>query len=192
MQWMTAAAGLTHQEYISPGFLSKGGVLEMAQLWVNLPARHKMMAPRYQAIESKDIPAVSLGEGAGEMFLIAGQYGSETGPALTMSPVNVWHALLGEQPTEISIDEGFNTIIFVRKGSVQICGHSTVFNNEATVILSQSGTRISLAPQAPGTSLLILSGLPLNEPIAARGPFVMNTETELRQAMADFQNGLMD
>lgn len=188
---MTAASGLTHQEYISPDFLSKGGILEMAQLWVNLPAKHKMMSPRYQAIEKKNIPSVSLGEGAGEIFIIAGKYGDVTGPAQKMSPVNVWHAVLKDQPCEISVVEGYNTIIFVRKGSVRICGDDKVFSTEDTVILSQSGTQVSLAPQVTDTSLLILSGEPLNEPIAARGPFVMNSDSELYQAMADYQQGRM-
>jgi redox-sensitive bicupin YhaK (pirin superfamily) len=187
VQWMTAGAGLTHEEFLSGPFLKKGGVLEMVQLWVNLPAKDKMVKPRYQAIMQKEIPVVQLA--SGEVRVIAGLYEDISGAAFTFSPINVWEVKV-HGDMEVNIPEGFNTIIFVRTGILKLFDDDTVYMKESTILLTQAGTVVKLTSVEGEANLLILSGEPINEPIAARGPFVMNTDKELRQAMTDYQNGV--
>ena len=196
VQWMTAGRGIIHEEYLSPKFLSTGGLLEMAQLWVNLPRQHKMTAPKYQAILKNDIPVINFEGNVGSLRVIAGEYGGQAGAATTFSPVGVFHITLTEAsaPVDIKITEGYTAIVFVRRGSVKIGGEgdkSGVLQQEQISLLTRAGDGVRLEAVEAGTEVLILSGQPIDEPIAARGPFVMNTEAELRQAMVDYSNGNM-
>lgn len=198
VQWMTAGRGIIHEEFFSERFNKAGGVLEMCQIWVNLPKKHKMTAPAYQAISKDAIPTVPISSADGsvakaaEIRVIAGAYDGHKGAAKTFSPVELWDVKLLEQDTYVtlSIPEGFNTIIFVRKGMVEMqdgTGPRSIGNQ--VVVLEPSGTEIRVKATAKDTSLLVLAGEPLNEPIAARGPFVMNTQDELRQGWDDFYSG---
>jgi quercetin 2,3-dioxygenase len=188
VQWMTAASGVLHDEFHSPAFARQGGALEMAQLWVNLPARHKMSAPRYQAIVKAQIPEVALPKGAGAMRVIAGAYQGLAGPAATFSEMNVWDLRLNAgHPLDFSIPEGHSAAIAVLRGSVAANG-SRHANDAELLLFDRGGTEIR-ATAAGDSTLLILSGVPLAEPIAGYGPFVMNTPAEIETAMMDFRQG---
>merc|ERR1712086_201741 len=188
VQWMTAASGIVHNEFHSDKFAKEGGTLEMCQLWVNLPAQHKMDPPRYQEILSDSIPVVSLGNN-GSVRVIAGQFMEATGPAQTCTPVSLWDIRIEPgRAVEIEVPEGHNTLIFVRRGKAQV-GDSGVVGPQGTVRLELEGTSVTLEALAEGTQLLLLGGEPIDEPIAARGPFVMNTMKEIEQANRDFHSG---
>ncbi|WP_374395914.1 pirin family protein [Tabrizicola sp.] len=188
VQWMTAASGILHQEYHSPTFARKGGRFEMVQLWVNLPAKDKMSKPGYQTLLAKDIPTVSLPDGAGSLRVIAGQYGDAKGPARTFTPINVWDLrLVDGKPLELEVPEGQTLSVLVLAGNVEVNGTESL-RAAQTALFSRSGGGITL--QAAGDAkLLVLAGEPINEPVVAQGPFVMNTEAEIRQAMMDYRTG---
>ena len=188
VQWMTAAAGILHDEFHSPAFMRRGGALEMAQLWVNLPAKHKMAPPRYQSILSAQIPQVTLPDGAGSVRVIAGSYSGQQGPAATFSELNVWDLRLrsGKEIT-LSLPEGHNAAIAVLRGAIRVNG-SREAADAALVLLERGGDEIRVAALADST-ILVLSGVPIAEPIAGYGPFVMNTRAEIETAMNDFRLG---
>ena len=189
VQWMTAASGIIHEEFLSTEFLKRGGVLEMVQLWVNLPAKNKMIAPKYQPILNKDIPVVTLPDNGGTVRVIAGNYAGTQGAASTYSPVNLWDIKLKAGSTVVlDVTEGYTTMLFVRQGKLAL--GSTVVGAADLAIMERDGTRITLVAEEE-VSLLLMGGEPINEPIVASGPFVMNTEQEIRIAMMDYQSGRM-
>lgn len=189
VQWMTAASGIIHEEFLSTEFLKRGGVLEMVQLWVNLPAKNKMIAPKYQPILNKDIPVVTLPDNGGTVRVIAGNYAGTQGAASTYSPVNLWDIKLKAGSTVVlDVTEGYTTMLFVRQGKLAL--GSTVVGVADLAIMERDGTRITLVAEEE-VSLLLMGGEPINEPIVASGPFVMNTEQEIRIAMMDYQSGRM-
>ncbi|EQB7866409.1 pirin family protein [Citrobacter amalonaticus] len=188
VQWMTAGAGILHEEFHSEAFTHKGGELEMVQLWVNLPAKDKMTAPGYQSITQDYIPTVELPDNAGTARIIAGQYQQTTGPAHTFSPLNVWDMRLQQaRPVTLSQPEGWSTALVVLKGSITVNG-STTASEAQLVVLSQQGDALHLEA-THDASVLLLSGEPLNEPIVGYGPFVMNTRQEIAEAVRDFNAG---
>lgn len=185
VQWMTAGRGILHDEFHSEDFTERGGIMEMAQLWVNLPKEHKMAEPGYQAIKSDDIPTLTLD--GGQLRVIAGEYLKEKGPAHTYSPLNVWDFVMSaDNEQTLSIPEGWNAIVVVLKGSAEINQQTAVTDN--TLIFDQENTDITIKANEACT-LLVLSGEPLNEPVVGAGPFVMNTEEEIIQAFNDFKSG---
>lgn len=188
VQWMTAASGILHEEFHSPAFAKAGGTFEMVQLWVNLPAKDKSAKPGYQNLQNADIPAVTLPDDAGRLRVIAGQYGDAKGPARTFTAINVWDVRLNrDKSVELNVPEGHTLSVLVLKGTVLING-AEVAREAQTVILGRDGGGITI--EANGDAkLLILSGEPINEPVVAQGPFVMNTVGEIKQAMLDFQRG---
>ena len=187
VQWMTAASGVLHKEYHEKEFSRTGGTFHMAQLWVNLPAKHKMEAPRYQAIKAGDMPEVQLPDGRSTAHILAGETFGAKGPAKTWSPIIAAVIKLGAGgKADFELPAGFNSTILVVKGDAVINGAAAPVDN--LVILANDGTGVE-ATSANGAKLLVLSGEPLNEPIAAYGPFVMNTVEEIRQAMVDVQTG---
>jgi len=190
VQWMTAASGVVHEEKHGKEFTDKGGDFEMVQLWVNLPAAHKMSRPRYQGILSTDIPRVELGPGA-YARVIAGELNGVKAPARTFTPVNVFDVRLEAGGTgELSLPIGQNSAIVLLRGEVVVNGSATLKGSAQIAPLSASGETVLL--EAKEDSLvLILSGEPINEPVASYGPFVMNTQAEIRQAVEDFQAGKM-
>ena len=187
VQWMTAASGIVHEEWLNPPFNARGGVLEMAQLWVNLPAKDKMAPPRYQEIVNAQIPAVVV-DGGARVRVIAGEYAYAQGPAKTYSPINVWDVQMkASQSLDLTVAPGFTTLFAVLKGSVRVNGADRVAA-PALVILDRDGTEAKLEA-LEDASVLVLNGEPLNEPVVGYGPFVMNSRDEIMQAVHDFQSG---
>lgn len=188
VQWMTAGSGIIHEEYHGDDFARNGGPFEMIQLWVNLPAKHKMTAPGYQGISRTQIPEVLLADNAGKVRVIAGEYAGQTGPAHTFSPMNVWDVRLKAGSTAtFTLPEGHTTAVFVLHGAVGLGGTYTVRPSELAV-LQRSGTELVLEAQQD-TVLLLLNGEPLNEPVVGHGPFVMNSVEEIDQAFDDYNHG---
>lgn len=188
VQWMTAGAGILHEEFHSPAFSQAGGALEMVQLWVNLPAKDKMTKPGYQAISDRQIPAVALPNNAGTVRVIAGQLDSDTGPAHTFTPLNVWDMRLNQGSyTALTQPDGWTTALVVLRGTVQING-SAIVREAQMVVLDHSGQNFSLEANSDAT-VLLLAGEPIDEPIVGHGPFVMNNQQQIVQAISDFNNG---
>lgn len=190
VQWMTAASGVVHEELHEKGFAEQGGLLEGVQLWVNLPKAFKMTAPRYQTLLSSDIPMVEIGEGAGRLRVIAGEFRGVAGPAKTFSPVHLYdlHLAAGHR-MELDLPEGFNSALFVLHGQVAVNGSQKV-DGVHIALLGQRGERVRLEATQDAT-MLVLSGRPIAEPVARYGPFVMNTRDEIIQAVQDYQAGKM-
>ncbi|NBW00590.1 MAG: pirin family protein [Betaproteobacteria bacterium] len=188
VQWMTAGAGILHEEFHSEAFTRAGGMLQMIQLWVNLPARHKMTAPRYQAILNSEIPAATLANGAGTVRVIAGQYENTQGPAQTFTPMNVWDLrLTASSSAMMPARAGWNTALIVLRGQIKV-NRERVVQDGTMVVLSAQGSDYFIE-SISDASVLLLSGEPINEPVVGYGPFVMNTRGEIEQAIRDFNSG---
>lgn len=187
VQWMTAASGILHEEFHSRQFASRGGKMHMVQLWVNLPAKDKMSDPGYQALTKADIPVVSLADSAGSLRVIAGEYGGVTGAAHTHSAMDVF---------DMQLKAGIKTIIPAASGRtltiVVLNGKARIGEGVASagqlVLFSRDGADATIEA-LEDSSLLILGGEPLGEPVSGYGPFVMNTRDEIREAIADFNAG---
>ena len=190
VQWMTAASGVVHEELHGRDFARHGGILEMVQLWVNLPARDKMSSPHYQSIPSGRIPTVNLPNGQGSVRVIAGEFGGFAGLARTFTPLHVWDLrLASEQSFDLAVPDGYPATLVVLKGAVRVNGCETIGAAEAG-LFDRAGGHICIDSAHDATALL-LCGEPIDEPIAGSGPFVMNTGEEIRQAIADYQSGKM-
>lgn len=187
VQWMTAASGILHEEFHSPGFTRKGGALEMAQLWVNLPAARKMSAPRYQTILEAHIPQVPLPGDAGSVRVIAGSFEGRGGPAATFSPLNVWDVRVRNgSKTPLLLEDGHTAAVALLRGSIAVDGAPLA--DAGVVVLGRAGDEVLIEARSDA-ALLLLSGAPLDEPIAGYGPFVMNSRHEIEAAIRDFQRG---
>ncbi|QCS66616.1 pirin family protein [Achromobacter denitrificans] len=188
VQWMTAASGILHEEFHSHEFTRKGGDLEMVQLWVNLPAKDKMAPAGYQGILDADIPAVALPDDAGTLRVIAGNYAGNAGPARTFTPMDVWDVRLkaGKSAT-VPIAAGRNSMLVVLRGTVLVNGES-VARDAQLALFSQEGEDITVEANNDAT-FLVLSGEPIDEPVVGYGPFVMNTQAEIVEAIQDFNAG---
>ncbi len=188
VQWMTAAAGLLHEEYHSREYARVGGPFEMIQLWVNLPARDKMMAPAYQSISAARIPQFAWPQQAGVARIIAGELGGLRGPAQTKTPMNVWDLRLrAGQHFDIALNDGDTTALFLLRGQISLHGQTVLVGELA--VMQRSGDTLCFDTREEEVHALLLSGAPIAEPIVAHGPFVMNTAAEIEQAMADYRNG---
>ncbi|HBP28253.1 pirin family protein [Advenella sp. FME57] len=188
VQWMTAGAGILHEEFHSEAFTTQGGALEMVQLWVNLPAKDKMAAPGYQAVLDSDIPMVALPNDAGSVRVIAGEYGQEKGPAHTFTPMHVWDMRIKQGGiTEFEVPEGWSTALVVLRGTVLVNG-DTVAREAQLVVLDQADRHMAIEANNDAV-VLLLSGEPIDEPIVGYGPFVMNSQDQIAQAISDFNSG---
>jgi redox-sensitive bicupin YhaK (pirin superfamily) len=188
VQWMTAAGGIIHEEFHSQSFTKAGGPFRMVQLWVNLPAKDKMTPPGYQSITKAEIPVVDLGQGVGRVRVIAGNVAGTRGPARTFSPVNVWDVRL-HRDADVTVDlpEGHTAMIAALSGKVTINGSEQA--EEAEVIrFERAGSQVKIRANSDST-LMVLTGEPIKEPVVGQGPFVMNNEAEIRQAIDDFNRG---
>jgi quercetin 2,3-dioxygenase len=192
VQWMTAGAGILHEEFHSRAFAARGGAFEMVQLWVNLPAREKMTAPRYQTLLSAQFPVVDLAAGAGTLRVIAGDYAGRRGPARTVTPMDVWDLQLAPGGrAQLSFAAGRTLALVVLRGTVQVDG-AAIAREGQLVTRDRDGSRAAfeVGIEANGAAtVLVLSGEPLDEPIVGAGPFVMNTAQEVEQAFDDFRSG---
>jgi redox-sensitive bicupin YhaK (pirin superfamily) len=186
-QWMTAASGVLHKEYHEREFSRRGGTFQMAQLWVNLPKAHKRDAPRYQAIEADTFGVHELADGAGRVRVLAGEYRGVKGPAKTFTPIDVYDVSLHERgQIELSFPAHHNLAILVMKGDADVNG--TGVTEHDFIVFENDAERVQIEASAE-TQLLVLSGEPIDEPVVQYGPFVMNTEAEIRDAFRDFSAG---
>lgn len=187
VQWMTAGAGILHKEYHEKEFSKTGGPFEMVQLWVNLPKKDKSAEAHYQAITAGQMGKVKLPNNSGIVNVIAGEFNGVKGPAATYSPVNLFDIKLnkgGELSMSISADH--NTALLLINGSIQVNGEKTT--EHSFVLFKNEGEDIQIKA-TENAVVLLLSGQPINEPIASYGPFVMNTQAEIYEAMEEFQSG---
>lgn len=188
VQWMTAASGVLHKEYHEETFSKEGGEFQMVQLWVNLPAKYKMSNPKYQAIANQEMGIVELENMGGIVEIIAGEYQGIKGPANTFTPISMLNVKLNfNGEAEFNFPAHFNTALLVVEGEVLVNEDAVVPVNHF-VLMENKGEDFKIKGLQNST-VLVLSGEPINEPIAAHGPFVMNTREELVQAFQDFQNG---
>jgi len=190
VQWMSAASGVVHEERHSQGFAERGGDFEMVQLWVNLPAGKKMSAPRYQPLLDRDFPRLQLGPAEGR--LVAGVLAGETGPAKTHTPITTLDLRFNEDGTaELDLPGGWTTLVFPLEGDIYAgpdrepiaSRHFGVFDREDDGTVQLHGRE--------GARVLVLAGEPIDEPVVAYGPFVMNTREEIVQAFRDYEGGKM-
>ena len=189
VQWMTAGAGVVHEEFHSKEFAKKGGLFEMVQLWVNLPAKDKMTPARYQAIDNSDIPVVNFADDAGQIRVIAGTFHDVKGPASTFSSINVWDGQLKAEKSEhIHVPMSHTVLVVILEGEMLINGTQKV-QDSSIVLFEQNDDPAILLEAIQDTKFLVLTGEPLNEPIQGYGPFVMNTKEEIVEAFNDFNNG---
>lgn len=188
VQWMTAGAGILHDEFHSPAFARSGGTMEMVQLWVNLPAKDKMATPGYQTLLKGEIPTVQLPGDAGSLRVIAGDYAGTRGPARTFTSLDVWDVhLKRDKEVTLSVADGRTLLLVVLRGPVLVNG-SEIVRDAQLVTFDRAGSTVTLEANGEA-AVLVLSGEPIDEPIAGYGPFVMNTEAEIHQAIDDFNAG---
>lgn len=187
VQWMTAASGIVHAEFHSPAFAKRGGRFEMVQLWVNLPARDKKARPGYQALDKASIPSVELADGAVRVRVIAGELAGAMGPARTFTPINIWDVRMdGCAVVKLDVPETHAVSVAVLSGVLELDGE--IASEASLVLLSREAGALVLRAQSD-CKLLVLTGEPINEPVVASGPFVMNSLGEIKQAMLDYQAG---
>ncbi|WP_037317914.1 pirin family protein [Salegentibacter sp. Hel_I_6] len=188
VQWMTAASGVLHKEYHEAEFSKRGGDFQMVQLWVNLPAKDKMSKPKYQAISQAEMTIHSLPSDAGLVEVIAGNYNDSKGPASTFTPLHMFNARLNEKAkASFSFPSHYNTGALVIEGSIKV-NDSEIAPTDHFVLFENEGESFTVEALEKSV-VLILSGEPINEPIAAQGPFVMNTKQEIKDAIDDFNMG---
>ena len=188
VQWMTAGSGILHKEYHEKNFGKKGGEMQMVQLWVNLPAKDKMTTPKYQNLNKKDLTKVQLENNIGSIDIIAGMYENQKGPASSFSPLSLFNVNLNKgKSTSFSFTPNHNTGLLVIKGSVTINNTEKAPSNHF-VLFHNNGNEFTVRADEEST-ILILSGEPVDEPIASYGPFVINTNEEIRQTIDDFNSG---
>lgn len=188
VQWMTAGAGILHDEFHSEAFTRSGGTLEMVQLWVNLPAKHKMTEPGYQTLLDAEIPPVSLPDKAGVVRVIAGDFDGRKGPARTHTPMNVWDLRLERDGVaRLDLPKGWSSMLVVLRGTVQV-NDGEIAREGQLATLDPQGDAVLLEANNEAT-VLVLSGEPIDEPVVGHGPFVMNSSEEIRQALSDYSSG---
>ena len=190
VQWMTAGSGLLHKEFHSPEFTRKGGRFEVLQLWVNLPAKSKMTAPRYQTLGAGDIPAIDLPDNGGAVRVIAGEFRGARGPAKTFTSVNVLDVRLRAGHTvNLSLRDGHAAAFYLRSGKVKLNGAEEASGTEL-VVFERAGDE-AIVEAIEDAAFFVMNGEPIPEPVYGYGPFVMNTPKEIEQAMVDFRLGKM-
>ncbi|HTS52390.1 MAG TPA: pirin family protein [Burkholderiales bacterium] len=188
VQWMTAGSGVLHKEMHGRDYARRGGRFEVLQLWVNLPAKSKMTAARYQTLLARDIPTVALPDNGGAVRVIAGEFRGAQGPARTFTPVNLLDVrLLAGHRVHLNLTTGYTAALFVLKGQLVVNGNNGAREGEL-VVLDRAGDDVAIEASADAT-FFVMNGQPIDEPIAGYGPFVMNTPQQIQQAFADFHGG---
>ena len=188
VQWMTAASGVLHKEYHEENFSKTGGDFQMVQLWVNLPAKDKKSKPKYQAIIHDNVNKYELPDNGGTIEVIAGKYKDIEGSASTFTPVHLQNARLKKgTKADFSFPANYNTALLVIEGNIKVNDNETVEQDHFALFENEGKTFTIEATE--NSMVLVLSGEPINEPIVAQGPFVMNTREELIQAFDDFNKG---
>ena len=190
VQWMHAGSGIVHSERPSQDLIDRNGTNEIIQLWVNSPADKKMQEPSYQYVPEQEIPVFLSEDKNIRSKVIAGHYGSLKGKIEVESELlMLWNDAIGGGSQTFSIPKGFNTMIYTIKGQLRVKDYGLV-EKESLVIFEDDEDQISITADQ-GASFLLLAGLPLNEKMVQHGPFVMNSETEILEAMRDYQMGKM-
>ena len=189
VQWMTAGNGIVHEEFHSQEFTTKGGTLQMVQLWVNLRAQDKAARPGYQTLLKSQIPVVALPGDAGTARVIAGELGGQKGPAKTFTAINLWDVnVRAGKSAELALPDGHTTAFLVVSGQVAVDGRQVGEGDLA--IFARSGGAIALTARTEA-KLLVMDGEPIAEPVVGHGPFVMNSRAEIQQAFEEYQLGKM-
>ena len=188
VQWMTAGAGILHKEYHEKNFNENGGMLQMVQLWVNLPKKNKLTEPKYQALIKENMGNYKLDNNEGEIRIIAGEANGVKGPGSTFSKINMYNVSL-ENHGKVILNEpsNFNTGLLILNGEVNI--NDKVCKEKDFVLFDNVEGSISIEAVSEKALVLVLSGEPLNEPLVSHGPFVMNTIEEIKKAYKDFEEG---
>jgi redox-sensitive bicupin YhaK (pirin superfamily) len=187
VQWMTAGRGVLHKELHGEAYARAGGPFEVLQLWVNLPARHKLVPPRYQTLTGAEIPEVTLSDGAGRVRVIAGRHGDAAGPARTHTPIDLLDVrLVAGAALTLPLRAGWTAAIQVVHGDVTVGGRAARAGD--LVLLDREGDGVSLTT-ATAATLFVMHGEPIDEPVVGYGPFVMNTAVEIRAAIEDYRTG---
>jgi redox-sensitive bicupin YhaK (pirin superfamily) len=187
VQWMTAGSGVLHREYHAKEYAQEGGPMHMVQIWVNLPKKDKMHAPRYQAIVDADIPRVTLAGGAGTARVISGTLDDAKGPASTFSPARMLDAKLNAgKSARFEVPRGHNAAVLVLSGGVDVNGAKA--SSGESVLLKNDGDEIVVTADRDA-SVLVLDGAPIEEPLYHYGPFLMNTRDEINKAIEDYNEG---
>ncbi len=188
VQWMTAASGVLHKEYHEKNFARSGGIMHMAQIWVNLPKAHKMDAPGYQGISAHQMGVAQLPGGAGQVRVIAGEYNGHKGPARTFSPINLFDIRLAPAgQVRLSFPAEQNTALLMVKGTVRLNAKESA--SALDFVLFRNDGEDIVVDAEDEAQLLLLNGEPIDEPVVQYGPFVMNTQEEIHQAFADVRSG---
>ena len=188
VQWMTAGKGIIHKEFHSKGFSEVGGIFEMVQLWINLPQKHKMTNPKYQDIKSNDIPVLEIGKNS-MLRLISGEYENENGAASTFTKINLYDlSSKSEDEISISLSSGTNSILLILNGEITLSKNE--YTKNSILIFDKEGETLTFRSSKDFRGLL-LNGAPIEEPMVAHGPFVMNTKEEIIQAIQDYEEGTM-
>jgi quercetin 2,3-dioxygenase len=187
VQWMTAASGVLHKEYHEKEYSRKGGAFQMVQLWVNLPAKYKMTPPKYQAITVPAMGKYELPDGKGEVRVVAGEFKGVKGGASTFTPINMLNFYLkAGAKIDFELPENYNTGALVVEGNIQVNEHAATADH--FVLFKNKGTEVSIQAETDAV-VLLLSGEPIDEPVVAYGPFLMNTKEEIIQAYDDVNQG---
>ena len=188
VQWMTAGSGIVHDEFHSDEFSQRGGKLEMVQIWVNLPKKNKMTKPKYQGIESKNIPVVSIDNDV-KLRVIAGEFEGNHGPSSTFTSINIYDIKSrNETDLFLKFKGGTNTIILIMSGVIEL--EKIRYKEQSALIFEREGEGVSFKA-SKDFKALVLNGAPIDEPMIAHGPFVMNTREEIIKAINDYENGNM-
>ena len=189
VQWMTAGSGVIHEEFHSEDFSRRGGMFEMVQLWVNLPAKDKNTPPRYQHLAKEAIPVVQLADEAGYVRVIAGQHEGVQGAATTFTEMNVWDVVIDAgKEAVLTVPDNHSLSMVVLRGQAQFNGQEQAGAGQLVGFAAEGGA-VKVAAGEEEVKILLLSGVPIAEPVVGYGPFVMNTEDEIRQAIHDFNHG---
>ena len=187
IQWMTAGRGLIHAEVSSPQFKKEGGDLEILQLWLNLPARHKMAEPYYKGLQQEEIPSLSLAEGQITLNLISGEWEGTTGAIRPKTDIFLSTLTFkAGSALNLTVAEDRNIFFYIIRGRLNVNGSSIEALN--LVEFQNDAQQVNVVAEADSI-LLFGHAQPFNEPVVARGPFVMNTEEEIYQAYRDYQQG---
>lgn len=189
VQWMTAGSGILHQEYHEEEFSKRGGTFQMVQMWVNLPAKDKETAPKYQDLRVGEMTRVAIDERS-FVNVIAGEYQGQQGTGTTFSPIDLYNAYLQQgSSATFTFNNTWSTAILVIEGSVMVNDSQELAKDSFAMFENNAADTFKLTATSDDTLVLIMSGEPLNEPIAHYGPFVMNTQEQLAQAFEDFHAG---
>jgi redox-sensitive bicupin YhaK (pirin superfamily) len=187
VQWMTAASGILHKEYQDEKWSKKGGLAQMVQIWVNLPAKYKMIAPKYQSLKHGDFARYIFPDNNAEVEVIAGNYNGTAGIASTFTPVEMYNVRMKKDgKVSFSFPQNYNTGFLVIEGNVLV--NEQTAPTDYFVLFANDGTDILLTSTEDAT-VLVLSGEPIHEPIVPYGPFVMNTKQEILEAYDDLNKG---